>query len=150
MNYPRFPDTKDGSNCEQHTLWFSWLQDSTEELLQYILTYGVEQMMIPCFNTEASVPSDTEENNVVPNYIDFWIYPGTGTSWMLIKYNPDVRKFFLVDWFNDIQISDCDLVPLNIFSLPIPKSTTNKNKLIEKLSAADQRWSKWQRDNRRY
>lgn len=108
MNYPIFSNIQD--NYQQNTLkFYERINNNTEEPPRYVLSEETEQqMMVSCFSTVASVP--VEENNIVPDVIEFWIYPGSGTSWMLIKYDQNKKSLVLVGWLDDIQITAYDLV----------------------------------------
>lgn len=104
---------------------------------------------MPCYSTEASIPVDIKENNLVSDFIEFWIYPATGTSWMLIKYDPNTNIFLLVDWL-DIEVFNDNLIPSIIFSTPIPTSVKDESQLAEKLSNAQVQWLTWKRYDDRY
>lgn len=143
MNYPLFPDIP--YKCLQNTLrFYERINDKETGSPKYVLSEKTEQqLMVPCFSTEASIPADIEENNLVSNFVEFWIYPATNTSWVLIKYDPNANSFVLVDWLDNVQVFKDDLVPLEIFSKPIPMSVTDKIQLEQRLIQVQDQWSSW-------
>lgn len=151
VNYPLFHKVQIEKCQIKPLMLYERINEYPEEPPQYALSEkSNKQLMVPCFSTGATIPSGTEENDVVSDVIEFWIYPGNPTSWMLIKYDSNTNAFALVDWLDNIQINDDDLVPSIILSLPIPTSITDKNQILEKLKYANDEWSKWIKYTKRY